>query len=64
MWPGSVQQVKSYGTFWRGRTDGQTHIQKRITSLPLQNIFLQICEGAGGKHYEPYKISTSSLCEG
>ena len=25
---------------------------------------MHICEGEGGKHYEPYEISTSSLREG
>ena len=47
-----------------GHTDGQTHRQELITSVPLQNFFLNICEGEGGKLYKPYEISSSSLCEG
>ena len=43
-------------------TDGWTHSQKRITSVPLQILFfLHICEGEGGKLYKPYKICTASL---
>ena len=35
-------------------TDGQMDAQKRITHYHYI-IFLQMCEGEGGKHYEPYK---------
>ena len=42
-------------------SDGQTHTKK---SHHYHNIFLHMCEGERGKHYEPYEISTSSLREG
>ena len=41
----SVQRVKSYGMFSKWQTD----TQKRITSVPLLNFFLHICEGEEGK---------------
>ena len=39
---------------------------KRADPNALTTIrkFFHKCEGQGGKHYEPYEISTSSLCEG
>ena len=44
---------------------GAREEQIRIPPVPLQFFFIfHICEGEGGKHYEPYKISTSSLREG
>ena len=46
-------------------TDARTHRHFLITSVPLQKFILFFtCEGEGGKHYEPYEISTSSLREG
>ena len=42
-------------------SDTQTHENESPHHHNI--IFFDICEGEGGKHHEPYKISTSSLCE-
>ena len=61
--PSNGSQVTTL--FWSDtRTDRPTQGQKRITSVPLQNFFLHVCEWEGGKLYKTYQISTSSLCEG
>ena len=46
-------------------TDRHTDLQTKTNHLSTTtDFFLHICEREGGKHYEPYKISTSSLREG
>ena len=57
--------VKSYLTLLRRRTDRQTDTLFWIPCTPKEIFFcfLHLCEGEGGKHYKPYKISTYSLCE-
>ena len=47
-----------------GHTDGQTFTNHPCTiGKFFFFFFLHICEGKGGKLYNPYEISTSSLRE-